>query len=193
MYDNLGFIVFCICIIAILVVAARHNLFEDIDDMITSLKIGAHNVEYNFAPDRRIPLFVIDKEYGLRQLHPQFFNRLSRAEWQEFWDIIYGIHPLIEFENEKLPSAQRNYSIAEIQKVLVKRYPEAFSGFSVEQWKFFWKEIKGISDYKLQFSGGDEWMEKQRARADRKLERQVQQDDDSISATIQDVRESIGK
>lgn len=193
MQDNLGFIVFGISIVAVLVVAVRHNLFQDINDMMTSIKIGAHNIEYNLAPDRRMPLLVIDKEFGLRQLHPAFFNRLSREEWQEFWDIIYGIHPLINFENKKLPAAERNYSIAEIQKVLLKRFPEGFSGFSIEQWKTFWKEIKGVTDYKMQITGGDEWMEKQRARADRKLEQKVKQDNEQISTTIQGVREQIGQ
>ena len=191
--DNLAFIVFGVGIVLVIVVAVRGNLFQDIDDMVTSLKIGGHNIEYQLSPDRRMPLVVVDKEFGLRQLHSSFFNSLSRDDWQEFWDIIYGIHPLIDFENEKLSSAKRNYSVAEVQKVLVKRYPEAFSSFSVEQWKMFWKEIKGISDSKLQISGGDEWMQKQRNRADRKLERKVRQDDEKISWTIESVRETIGK
>jgi hypothetical protein len=193
MQDNLGFIVFGICIIAVLVVAIRQNLFQDIDDMITSLKIGGHNVEYHLSPDRRMPLVIVDKEFGLRQLHPAFFNSLNKEEWQEFWDIIYGIHPLIRFENEKLAPAKRNYSIKEIQEVLIKRYPEAFSAFGADQWKLFWKEILGIVDYKLQISGEDEWMQKQRDRADRRLERKVKFDDEKISATVGSVREGIGK
>lgn len=193
MQDNLGFIIFGISIVAILVVAVRGNLFQDVDDMIASIKIGGHNVEYQLSPDRRMPLLVINKEYGLRQLHPRFFNSFSKHDWLEFWDIIYGIHPLIDFENEKLPSAQRNYSTAEIQKVLLKRYPEAFSGFSIEQWKLFWKEIQGITDHKMLPTGGDEWMQKQRNKSDRRLERKMKQDNEKISATIRGVRETIGK
>lgn len=191
--ENLAFIIFGVSIIAVLVVAARGNLFQDIDDMITSLKIGGHNFGYQLSPDRRMPLVVVDKEFGLRQLLPGFFNKFSRDDWQEFWDVIYGIHPLIDFENKMLGSAGRNYSILEIQRVLVKRYPEAFSGFSVEQWKMFWKEIKGIYDYKLQISGGDEWLQKQRERANRKLDRKIKRDDEKISRTIESVRETIGE
>ncbi|MFC1646322.1 hypothetical protein ACFL2Y_03990 [Candidatus Omnitrophota bacterium] len=191
--DNLAFIIFGVCIIAILAVAIRGNLFQDIDDMITSLKIGGHDFEYHLSPDRRMPLVVVDKEFGLRQLHPAFFNKLSRDDWQEFWDVIYGIHPLINFENEMLIAAGRNYSVAEVQKVLIKRYPEAFSGFSVEQWKLFWAEIKGIYDYKLQIAGDDEWMRKQKDRAGRKLDKKIKRDDEEISRTIESVRETIGK
>ena len=144
MKDNVGFIIFGISIVAILVVAIRDNLFHNIDDMVTSLKIGKHNVEYQLSPDRRMPFVIIDKEFGLRQLHPAFFNSLSKDGWQEFWDIIYGTHPLINFENKMLSPAKRNYSVAEIQKVLIKRYPEAFSDFTVEQWKSFWKEIQRL-------------------------------------------------
>ncbi|MFH1622031.1 MAG: hypothetical protein ABIA97_02780 [Candidatus Omnitrophota bacterium] len=193
MKDNVGFIVFGISIVVILVVAIRHNLFQDIDDMVTSLKIGKHNVEYQLSPDRRMPFVIIDKEFGLRQLHPYFFNTLNKDDWQEFWDIIYGIHPLIDFENKMLSPAKRNYSAAEIQKALVKRYPEAFSNFSVEQWNLFWKEVHGIIDYKLQISGEDEWLQKQKARADRKLDRKIKREDEKISTTIDSVRENIGE
>jgi hypothetical protein len=193
MQDNLGFIVFGVSIITILVVATRQNLFQDVNDMITALKIGGHNIEYQLSPDRRKPLVIMDKEFGLSQLHPQFFNRFSKEDWREFWDIIYGIHPLIGFENEKLPAAERNYGIAEIQQVLIKRYPEAFSGFGEEQWKVFWKEIFGITDYKIQGSGEDEWMRKQKDRSDRRLQRKMNTDERKISTTIGSVREEIGK
>lgn len=191
--DNVGFIVFGISFVIVLVVAIRHNIFQDADDMLTSLKIGAHNIEYRLSPDRRMPLLLVDKEFGLRQIHPAFFNKLSKEEWQEFWDIIYGIHPLIEFENLRLPMADRNYSIAEIQKVLLKRFPEAFSEFSIEQWKLFWKEIKGIIGHKMQLTGEDEWLQKQRDRSNRRLDRKIKQDDGRISSTVQSVRETIGK
>lgn len=193
MQDNLGFIVFGVSIVAILAVAIRQNLFQDINDMVTTLKIGRHNVEYQLSPDRRRPLVVTDKAFGLRQLHPAFFNSLDEEGWQEFWDIIYGIHPLITFENEKLPAAERNFNMAEIQKVLIKRYPEAFSGFNQENWKMFWKEIFGIIDYKLQIPGEDEWAQKQRERSDRRLHRKTQADNEKISETVGRVREEIGK
>ncbi|MBL7196520.1 MAG: hypothetical protein ISS47_00320 [Candidatus Omnitrophica bacterium] len=193
MQDNLGFIVFGISIVAILVVAVRQNLFQDIDDMMTSLRIGKHNVEYHLSPDRRMPLVIVDKEFGLRQLHPTFFNSFDKEDWQEFWDIIYGIHPLISFESEKLSAAKRNYSIAEIQKVLIKRYPGVFSTFNREHWKLFWKEIFGVLDSKLQISGGDEWMRKQRDKADRKLEKKMRRDDGKISSTIRGLRQEIEK
>ena len=117
----------------------------------------------------------------------------KRDDWQEFWDIIYGIHPLIEFENKRLPMADRNLSIAEIQKVLIKRYPESFSGFTIEQWSLFWKEIKGIIGHKMQLTGQDEWLQKQKARSDRRLERKMKQDDERISSTVQSVRETISE
>lgn len=193
MHDNLSIVVLGVSIIAILTVAIRQNLFQDILDMITSTKIGKHNVEYRLSPDRRKPIITVDKEFGLKQLNPTFFNNFDDKDWQEFWDIIYGMHPLINFQDEKLPAAERNYSILEIQDVLIKRYPEGFSGFAEEHWKMFWKEIFGIIDYKLEIPGGDEWAQKQRDRADRKLYKKLQKDEAEISATIDQVRREIGK
>lgn len=193
MQDNFGFIVFCISIVAILVVAIRQNLFQDINEMMTVLRIGKHNVEYQLSPDRRRPLVIMDKEFGLRQLLPGFFNKLNQEDWQEFWDIIYGVHPLINFENKKLPSAQRNFNAAEIQGVLIKRYPEVFSGFDQEHWKMFWKEIYGIIDYKLQMPADDELALKQKAKAEGRLQRKMQKDEEKISETVDRVRKEIGK
>ena len=184
MQDNLGVIVFGISALAILVVAIRQNLFQDANDMVTALKIGKHNVEYQISPDRRKPLVIMDKEFGLRQLHPTFFNNFDREDWQEFWDIIYGIHPLIGFKDEKIPAADRNYSIPEIQRALIQRYPEAFSLFQGEQWKIFWKEVFGIIDYKIQVPGLDDRIERQKDKSDRRLDKKIKRDDQEISATI---------
>ncbi|MDD5005158.1 MAG: hypothetical protein PHS93_01480 [Candidatus Omnitrophica bacterium] len=192
MQDNIGIFVLGISVVVILTVAVRQNLFRDVNDMITTLKIGRHNVEYQLAPDRRKPIVLTDKEMGLKQLHPSFFGSFNREDWQEFWDIIYGVHPLIKFSNEKLAGAGRNYSIAEIQEVLVRRYPEGFSGFNAEQWKIFWKEIFGIIDYKIQIPSQDEWVEKQRDKSDRRLDKKIKQDDEKISATIQGAKKEIG-
>lgn len=193
MNDNLSFIVFAVSLIAILVVAVRQNLFKDIDDMARAIKIGKHNVEYRLSPDRSIPIVISDKELGLQQLYPEFFNRFDRQDWDDFWDIIYGFHPLISFNNEKLPAAERNYQIPEIQKVLIERYPEAFAQFNNEQWRFFWKEIFGIIDYKIQSSSDDEWMRKQKDRSDRRLDRKMDVDNKKISETIAHSREEIGQ
>jgi len=193
MRDNLGIVVFGVSAIAILVVAIRQNLFQDINDMSRALKIGMHNVEYQFSPDRRQPMVIMDKEFGLRQLHPVFFSKFDRDDWQEFWDIVYGIHPLIGFEDEKIPAADRNYSIGEIQSILIKRYPEAFSVFGEEQWKMFWKEIFGIIDYKVQVPGFDSMVEKQRGKSDRRLEKKIKIDDQKISTTVNEARKEIGE
>jgi len=193
MRDNLSVIVLGISAVAILVVAIRQNLFQDANDMVRALKIGRHNVEYQFSPDRRKPMVIMDKEFGLRQLHPAFFNNLDREDWQEFWDIIYGIHPLISFKDEKFPAAERNYSIAELQRVLTRRYPEAFSAFQGEQWKMFWKEVFGIIDYKIQVPGFDDMVEKQKDKSDRRLDKKIKRDDDAISATIAGARREIGE
>ncbi|NQU18709.1 hypothetical protein HQ550_00985 [bacterium] len=193
MQDNLGVIIFGVSAIAILVVAIRQNLFQDVNDMVTALRVGRHNVEYQFSPDRRRPLVIMDKEFGLRQLHPVFFNTFDKEDWQEFWDIIYGVHPLISFKNEKIPVADRNYSITEIQMVLIERYPEGFSGFGQEHWKTFWKEVFGIIDYKIQVPGLDQRIESQKDKSDRRLDKKIKKDDQKISATVSQAKREIGE
>ncbi|MDD5291797.1 MAG: hypothetical protein PHY46_01250 [Candidatus Omnitrophica bacterium] len=192
MRDTTGILVLVVSIVGILVVAIRQNLLQDAQDMVTTMKIGGHNIEYQMSPDRRRPLIVTDKEIGLRQMYPTFFNNFTRDDWDEFWDIIYGTHPLIKFDNERLLPAQRNYSTQEIQKVLVQRYPEAFTQFDEEKWKIFWKEILGIIDYKLTSLTQDDWVQKQKERSDDRLRRKIQKEDQEISDTVNVVRQEIG-
>lgn len=187
--DNLSFILFALCILAILGVAIRQNLFRDMQDMARMVKIGRHNIEYRISPDRKKPLILADREIGLRLVYPEFFDKFDKQDWQEFWDIIYGVHPLIGFEDEKFTPAERNYYVAEIQKILVKRYPEGFSHFDQERWMVFWKQIFSVSPG-IEYSFEEE---EQRQRSDRILQRKLKKDDVEISSTIKDVREEIGK
>jgi hypothetical protein len=82
--------------------------------------------------------------------------------------------------------------VAEVQDALMKRYPEAFSQFGSDNWRLFWKEIFGITDYKIQFTGEDEWMQKQKDKQDAKLDRKIQMDRQKVSSTVEKVREEIG-
>jgi len=192
MRDNTGILVLGVGIVAILVVAIRQNLMQDVSDMVMTMKIGGHNAGYQLTPDRRKPIIISDKEVSLKQLYPSFFNNFTRDDWDEFWDILYGVHPLIKFSNEKLPAANRNLSVAEVQEVLIKRYPEAFSQFKEENWKTFWKEIMGIIDYKLQLPGQDEWVQRQKDRSDSRLDKKIKADEEKISGTVSKVRSEIG-
>ena len=185
--DNLGFIVLAVSMIAILVTAVRHNLFRDIDDMSKTLQISGHNIQYQLFPDRSKPLISADKEMGLRQIYPQFFNNFTKEDWLEFWDIIYGTHPLIEFKNERLPMAERNLYINEIQDTLVSRYPRGFSGLDQENWRMFWKQIFSVSPGMQALLEED----KQKERSDRRLDRKMQKDTGEISTTIKGVKDEI--
>lgn len=184
MKENLAFIVFGVLLVAMVAVSIRENLFRDAEDMSKALQIGKHNIDYQLFPNRSKPLILMTKELGLRQFYPDFFENFDRDDWQEFWDVIYGVHPLIEFENEKLPSANRSYSIREVQVVLAERYPEGFASFNEEAWNTFWKQIKdinpGIPPYLLNQD------QKQKEREDRILQRKIQKDNARVSRTIQD-------
>jgi len=192
--DNLGFIVFTASIVLILVVAIRHNLFRDIRDMDKTVQIGLRNIDYQFFPNRPRPITYSAKEVALKQFHPSFFNNLSRDGWAEFWDIIYGAHPLIGFKNEKLVSAERNFYISEIQGVLVQRYPEAFSGFAEGDWRAFWKTVYGIPYSEMVGTDAtDRWNRFREDRSERRLDKKIKKDNAVITDEIKDVRKQIGE
>lgn len=185
--DSLALIVFCVLFIAIVVVALRENLFHDINDMSKAVAVGKHNIDYQFFPARRKPLILSTKEMTLRQFHPDFFKKFDKNEWREFWDIIYGQHPLIEFKSEKLERADRSLYLQEIQAVLIDRYPEGFVNFSQEMWSQFWMQIfditPGVPANLLQEDN------KQKELAERRLKRIMERDDARVSEGIQKAAE----
>jgi len=183
------FVVLAICVLVVVLVAIRQNIFHDISDMSRSAAVAGHNFDYQLMPDRHNSLGLTNAELGLRQVYPDFFNKFDRANWQDFWDIVYGTHPLIGFKNEKIPSAERNFSVDEVQQALVRRYPELFSRFSSENWKIFWKQVFNISPgIQALFEEG-----KQKDRSDARLEKMINQDNKKISNTVHQVRETIGQ
>lgn len=179
--DNLGFIVFGVIFVAIIVVAIRQNLFRDIDDMMKSVEIGKHNIAYEAFPDRGRPLVLSGQEISLKQVYPDFFKKFNKEDWREFWDIIYGSHPLVEFDNEMLAEGGRNYFMQEVQRVLAIRYPEFFSSFSTGAWDIFWKQIFNISPGVMALFE----TEKQKESSDRRLSRRRQRDTHKISTTVE--------
>ena len=95
------------------------------------------------------------------------------------------MHPLIEFENEKLAAGNRDYFIAEIQVVLAHRYPEGFAHFDAEAWKTFWKQIYDINPGVSPNLLGQDF--KQKERDDQRLQRKIEKDTARVSGTVQRV------
>ena len=86
---------------------------------------------------RRMPLSAAKEESDLEVVFGDPFASFSRQEWDEFWNIIYGLYQIEEPLEEGLPNRMRQLSYAEIAAELTKKYPQPFVYFGQQQWEAF--------------------------------------------------------
>jgi len=197
MGERIGFIVISACLLLVLIVGIRKNIFRDINEMKRVTKVSMHNIDYQLSPDRSRPLIPMEREMTLQIFFPGLFNRFDRNDWKKFWYIIFGTHPSIDFNNERLPEAQRNFYIKEAQEELIIQYPAFLNNFTKENWNEFWQVVFGIKkvpDMEMSFDGLDKSARSnsRKAKREERLERKMKKDTENIDETVNEVRETIG-
>ena len=196
MGERIGFIIISVCLLLILIIGIRKNIFRDIKEMQRVAKISAHNVDYQLNPDRSKPLISMEREMTLQVFYPGLFKNFDKNDWKRFWNIVFGTFPSIDFENEKLPDAQRNLYIQEAQEELGVQYPALFGNFTEENWKEFWQVVFGIK--RVSVSETTDTSEDslstmtRKAKEDERLERKLKRDTEAIDETVDAVRTGIG-
>ncbi len=88
------------------------------------------------AKRERTP-FTTVKESQLEVGVGEPFSNFTTEEWDEFWEIVYGLYPRGEPEKPGLPNRMRQLSQEEMISELSSRYPQPFARFSQRQWEIF--------------------------------------------------------
>ncbi|MDD5247258.1 MAG: hypothetical protein PHS09_07695 [Candidatus Omnitrophica bacterium] len=86
---------------------------------------------------RRVPLSAAKEESDLEVVFGEPFASFSRQDWDEFWNVIYGLYQIEEPLEQGLPNRMRQLTYAEIAAELARRYPQPFSYFGQQQWEAF--------------------------------------------------------
>ena len=92
-------------------------------------------------PKRSMPLSTLQKETELKLYIGDPFRDFSRADWNEFWNVIYSGFPVDEAPREGWPKKVRQLTDGEIAYRLAKLYPQPFAYFKEEHWKIFFEVI----------------------------------------------------
>jgi hypothetical protein len=137
----------------------------------------------------------MEREMTLQVFYPDFFNRFNQNDWRKFWDIIYGTKSLIDFRNQNLPEAQRNFYIQEAQHELSLQYPGFFTNFNQQQWEEFWQVIFAIKRVPVpemdDMTQGSTRIPKS-TRMKHRLDSKIKEDTKRIDETVSGVREGVG-
>ncbi len=136
------FIVFGV-VLAFMLFFAQKNLREDWDDLLDGFGINIDNFFYGLNPERSRPVSTLEKETSLKSYVGEPFISFSKSDWDDFWNILYGVFPRDYPDNERLPPKLRQLTTLEMEAELKKRYPSPFSYFQDSHWQQFWQILFG--------------------------------------------------
>ncbi len=104
-------------------------------------KVILENINVQMYPPRKFVGTKIQKEDMLKMYVGEPFKNFSFKEWEQFWQIIYGLYRKENPQDPRLPAIYRHLDKEEMQQELIGRYPTPFSYFGDAQWEQFWQII----------------------------------------------------
>ena len=136
-------LIFSGIMLAFTIYVMRDNLRKDCDDLIETFDIILNNFSSRFNLERSRPINPIDKEENLKMLLGRPFIHFKRADWEEFWEILYGVFPVDYSDNQRLPPRSRQLTYSEMEERLKRLYSTPFDYFQDEHWQQFWQTVFG--------------------------------------------------
>lgn len=133
----------CGIILVFVLYAARENLRYDWDDLVESARIVMDNLVYSMNPERAKGITSLEKEENLKSYVGEPFKSFRSSDWQEFWNVIYGIYPIDYSDNRRLPPRMKQLGYPEMEARLKELYPTPFGYFKEEHWQQFWPVVLG--------------------------------------------------
>jgi len=97
--------------------------------------------DLNFEYKRQKPITLLKKETELRLYIGEPFRSFNRSDWENFWNIIYGIFPKTDPNQPGLVAKRRQLTEDEIAAELKKMYPQPFIYFMQDHWNMFFEVI----------------------------------------------------
>lgn len=136
-------LIVCGIVLASVLYFARNNLRYDWDDLIESARIVMDNFSYSMNPERAKGLTTLQEEENLKAYLGEPFGSFHPSDWQEFWNVIYGVYPIDYSQNKRLPPKVRQLTYAEMEARLKELYYNPFGYFKEEHWQQFWPIVLG--------------------------------------------------
>jgi hypothetical protein len=97
-----------------------------------------HNPKISRLPR---PAQPVSQEIRLASSFGEPFVSFQPAEWEEFWEIVYGLYPVGEPEEPGLPNTMRQLSQEELKVELEEKYEMPFVNFKKKHWEAFFSLV----------------------------------------------------
>lgn len=122
-----------------LIIRYQNPIKDFLSFNLEKIKIHFYNFFYESGSGltRRRPIIFIEREIELKLYIGEPFRDFTKKDWDEFWNIIYGVFPKDAPEKEGLPRKVRQLTEDEIASELMSRYPQPFAYFNESNWKIF--------------------------------------------------------
>lgn len=129
--------------LAFMLYFANRNLREDFDALVENAEIFIDNLSYTMSPERSKSISTLEKETNLKYYVGEPFISFRKADWDKFWDILYGIFPVEYPEDERIAPRIKQLNYSQMETRLKEWYPNPFSYFQDQHWQQFWQIIFG--------------------------------------------------
>ena len=134
------FLIF-IGLVLFLIVTQREKAEYVLNNFSRVASLISANIQMSFDPPRKFVGNRMQKEDALKMYIGEPFISFKPADWEKFWNIIYGVYPTENAEGPSFIPIYRQLDQGEMQAKLSRKYPNPFSYFQDPQWEQFWKMI----------------------------------------------------
>ena len=104
-----------------------------------AIAVTKHNLTFEFSQKRNKSITLVWQESNLINFSPNLFGNFNRADWDEFWAVIYD--PIKE--KKGFFKVKRYRTKEEIRDYLIRLYGDALSFNHYSDWQYFWKIVFG--------------------------------------------------
>lgn len=136
-------LIVCGIILVFVLYSTRENLRYDWDDLVENARIVRDNFIYSMNPERAKGITTLEEEVNLKTYVGEPFRSFRSSDWQEFWNVIYGVYPIDYSQNQRLAPRARQLTYPEMEARLKELYPNPFGYFKEEHWQQFWSVVLG--------------------------------------------------
>jgi len=125
---------------ALFMLIKYQNQIKDLSSLNSKkLKVYLDNFSYRLGlgRERKRPISTLEAETELKLYIGEPFRSFQKEDWNEFWDIIYGVQAEESPEEEGFPPKVKQLTMDEIAFELMSRYPQPFAYFTEKHWELF--------------------------------------------------------
>lgn len=116
----------------------REGLKLQWDKFLYFINLSRKNMEVEMNPQRKRPRNLYARQDRLMMTFGEPFRNFSKKEWEEFWDVVFGVVVETGPQGENI-KRQRTHD--EVESYLRYNYSRWTANYTADHWREFWNII----------------------------------------------------